>query len=287
MKNHQQCHTNESWCPVLISVAKIRDLIMLVDSHCHLDCLDLQNHENDLQQAMAAAKANDVSHFLCVCINLEDYPKVLKIAEQFSNVYASVGVHPNETDGHEPTMLELQTLAVHSRVVAIGETGLDYYRTIGLALDNQRQRFRHHIRVARAVKKPLIIHMRDASQDTISIMQEEQASEIGGVMHCFTENWEVAQQALDLNFYISISGVVTFKNAQQIQQVATKVPLERLLIETDAPYLAPVPMRGKSNEPAYLKYTAEFIAQLRGCSYQTIAEQTSSNFFTLFRLAKK
>jgi TatD DNase family protein len=260
---------------------------MLVDSHCHLDCLDLSAYAGDSTQAIQAAQANDVSHMLCVSIDLENFPKVLAFAEQYANIYASVGVHPNELEARQPQSSELIQLAQHPKVIAIGETGLDYYRTDKDGSTQQQHNFHQHIQAAKTTNKPLIIHMRDAAEDTLHIMRETQAAQVGGVMHCFTETWEVAQRAIELNFCISISGIVTFKNAHTIQEVAQKVPLDRLLIETDAPYLAPVPMRGKPNEPSYLHHTAKFIAELRGISYAELAQATSDNFFKLFFTKQK
>ncbi|MCW5588022.1 MAG: TatD family hydrolase [Legionellales bacterium] len=255
---------------------------MLVDSHCHLNCLDLSNHQNDLQRALAFAREQDVGHFLCVAIDLEHIPEIIHLAEHHPDITASVGLHPNETPAVEPTYDELLTLAQHPRVIAIGETGLDYYRSAEENLMIQRQRFRTHIQVAKAIRKPLIIHMRDASADTLAILREENAQEIGGVMHCFTESLAVAEAAMDLNFYISFSGIVTFKNAQALQATATALPLDRILIETDAPYLAPNPLRGKSNEPAYLHHTAKFLANLHHVSYVDFANITTENFKRLF-----
>lgn len=260
--------------------------MFLVDSHCHLDQLDLSAHAGDLDRALAHAKRQGVGHMLCVCITLDDFPKVLEIAKHYSHISASVGLHPNDSVDQEPTADDLIRLAADEKVVAIGETGLDYFRSIG-DVEWQRERFRQHIRAAKHTDKPLIVHTRDAITDTLRIMQEEQASTVGGVMHCFTENWEAASAALDQNFYISISGIVTFKNAVEIQAVAKTVPLDRLLIETDSPYLAPVPFRGKPNEPAYVLHVAEYIAQLRGMSVLEVAEKTTENFFRLFKTSKK
>ena len=257
---------------------------MLIDSHCHLDQLDLTPHNGKLDKALANAKTHGVGHFLCVCIDLEHFPDVLKIAEQYDNVYASVGLHPNEKVNAEPTVAELIKLAQHPKVIAIGETGLDYYRTEG-DVSWQQERFRHHIQAALEVKKPLIVHSRQAREDTIRILKEEGADKIGGVMHCFTENWEMAQQAIALNFYISFSGIVTFKNAHELQEVAKQVPLNKMLVETDSPYLAPNPYRGKPNEPAYVRYVAEYIAELRQLNFAAVAEQTTKNFKELFLIA--
>lgn len=250
----------------------------LVDSHCHIDFDPLYPRVADV---LANARDNDVSHLLCVSVNLEDFPRVLALAEQHDHIFASVGVHPNEQDGREPDSDELVELAGHPRVVAIGETGLDYFRSRG-DLDWQRDRFRRHIEAARRCRKPLIIHSRAAPDDTIRLMSEKNAGEAGGVMHCFAEDWKMAEQALALGFYISFSGIVTFKNAVAIQEVARRAPLDRILVETDSPYLAPVPYRGKTNEPAYVRHTAEYVAELRGVSYEEVADATSANFFRLF-----
>ena len=251
---------------------------MYIDSHCHLDFPELANQLDDIFDRM---RKNKVTHALCVSVNLEDFPKVLALAEAHAHLYASVGVHPDYPDVSEPSVDELVRLAQHPKIVAIGETGLDYYRLNG-DLEWQRQRFRNHIRAAKECSKPLIIHTRSAAEDTLRIMQEEGAGEAGGVMHCFTESWEVAAAALELGFYISFSGIVTFKNATALKEIAKKVPLERLLIETDAPYLAPVPFRGKTNDPSLVKHVAEEIARLRGCDSAQIAHHTSSNFNNLF-----
>ena len=251
---------------------------MFIDSHCHLDFPGLANQLDDI---FARMRENKVTHALCISVNLEDFPKVLALAEAHAHLYASVGVHPDYPDVSEPSVDELVRLAQHPRIVAIGETGLDYYRLSG-DLEWQRQRFRNHIRAAKECAKPLIIHTRSAVEDTLRIMREEGASAAGGVMHCFTESWEVAEAALELGFYISLSGIVTFKNATAVKEVAKKVPLERLLIETDSPYLAPVPFRGKTNDPSLVKYVAEEIARLRGCDSAQIAHQTTSNFYNLF-----
>jgi TatD DNase family protein len=251
----------------------------LVDSHCHLDFPELAA---DIPGALAEMRAHGVSHALCVAVTLEDFPRVRAIAEQHENLYASVGTHPDYPDHPLVTVEALTKLADHPKVVAIGETGLDYYRLEG-DLEWQRQRFRTHIRASRATGKPLIIHTRAAAADTIAIMKEEHAEEAGGVMHCFTESWETAEAALDLGFYISFSGIVTFKSAAALKDVARRVPLERMLVETDSPYLAPVPYRGKTNQPAWVKYVAEEIARLRECSFDDVAHATTSNFFRLFK----
>ncbi|UCC56718.1 MAG: TatD family hydrolase [Gammaproteobacteria bacterium] len=255
---------------------------MLVDSHCHLDMLDLSSFDGGLDGVIAAALESGVGHMLCVSVNLEDYPAMLSLVESHDEVSVSVGVHPNSREGHEPMPAELVELAGHPRVVAIGETGLDYFRSEG-DLDWQRQRFRNHIEAARQCGKPIIVHSRDAREDTLRILREENAGEAGGVMHCFAEDWDMARRAIELGFYISFSGIVTFKNARELQEVAVKVPLERMLVETDCPYLAPVPHRGKPNQPAWTRHTAEFIAGLRGDSFEAIAAATTNNFNSLFR----
>lgn len=256
-------------------------MALLVDSHCHLNFDPLHA---DLEGVLARARASGVGYMLCVAVTLEKWPEVLALARARPEVFASVGVHPNEREGREPDEDELASLASEARVVAIGETGLDYYRSTG-EMGWQQARFRRHIRAARRAGKPLIVHMREAAADTLRLLREEKAEEVGGVMHCFTEGWETARAALDLGFYISFSGILTFRNAEALREVAKKIPAERLLIETDAPYLAPVPHRGKTNEPAYVRHVAELLAQLRGTSVEAIAEQTTRNFFALFRAA--
>ncbi len=252
---------------------------LLVDSHCHIDFPDYTEGVVPLLQNMAR---NGVSHALCVSVSLERFPGVLALAEGHANLYASVGVHPDHEDAREPDVEELVRLADHPKIVAIGETGLDYYRSPREAVAWQRQRFRIHIRAARAAHKPLIIHTRNAAEDTLGIMAEEGAQETGGVMHCFTETLAVAERAMAMGFYISFSGIVTFKNAAALREVARAIPLDRLLVETDAPYLAPVPHRGKRNEPAYVLHVAEEIARVRGVGFETVAAASRENFFRLF-----
>lgn len=257
----------------------------LVDSHCHLDCLKLKQWDDGVVGALESAQQLGVGHFLCVSINLEKYPRMVDLVENQANVSVSVGVHPNEQHKHDPSVEELVALAnANPKVVAIGETGLDYYRSEG-DLEWQRERFRRHIAAARQVGKPLIIHTRESSADTLKILKEEGADQVGGVMHCFVENWEVAKQAMDLNFMISFSGIVTYKSATELQEVAVKIPLDKMLVETDSPYLAPVPYRGKANQPGYVRYVAEHIAALRGNPIERIAECTTANFFSLFNSA--
>ena len=256
---------------------------MYIDSHCHLNMLKLDTYGGDLSALVDQATSVGVGHILCVGTTLQDSETVIQIAEQFEHVSASVGVHPSEKSKPEPTIDRLAELASHPKVIAIGETGLDYhYNDSGL--DIMRERFRTHIHVAKQVQKPLIIHSRDAREDTINILREEDARSVGGVMHCFTESWEMAQEALAIDFYISISGIVTFKKAGDVAIVATKTPLEKLLIETDAPYLAPVPFRGKQNEPQYVRFVAEKIAELRNMSTEDVAQATTDNFKRLFKI---
>jgi TatD DNase family protein len=242
--------------------------------------------EAGLDQIFATAKELNVNHMLCVSVDLDTFPQILSLARKYPNVFASVGVHPNTETVHEPDVDELAKLASDPEVVAIGETGLDYYRSSG-DLEWQRDRFRHHIRAAKQINKPLIIHSREAGPDLIKILRDEGADTVGGVMHCFVDDWNTAQQAMDLNFYISFSGIVTFKNAQQVQDVARKVPLERMLVETDSPYLAPVPYRGKPNQPGYVHYVAKFIAELRGENFESLSRQITDNFFNLFPQATR
>jgi TatD DNase family protein len=255
---------------------------MFVDSHCHLDFPEFTARMPEVMNRMVE---NRVTHALCISVNLADFPRVLAVAESAPHLFASVGTHPDYEETQEPTVDELVSLADHPKVVAIGETGLDYYRLTG-DLEWQRERFRVHIRAARLAAKPLVIHTRSAAEDTLRVMREERAGEARGVMHCFTESWEVAAAAIDLGFYISMSGIVTFKNAKVLHDVARRVPLDRLLIETDSPYLAPVPFRGKTNEPAYVAHVAAKVAELRGVSVDEIGHATTDNFFTLFNSAR-
>ncbi len=256
---------------------------LLVDSHCHIPLLGEETHIDDV---LNTAKQLDVGHMLCVSVDLDTWPKILELAQKHANIFASVGLHPNSQVEKEPLVDALAELANSTDVVAIGETGLDYYRSEG-ELEWQRQRFRTHIRAAKKVEKPLIIHSREARTDVIKILKDEGADNVGGVMHCFVDDWETAESAMNLGFYISFSGIVTFKNAKEVQEVAKKVPLERLLIETDSPYLTPVPYRGKPNQPGYVRYVAEFLAERRNEEYAAIAEQTTANFFQLFKAAKQ
>ena len=258
---------------------------MLVDSHCHLDRLDLKPYGGDFSLFLRETAERGVEHMLCISIDLEKYPGMRALVDGHPEISVSVGVHPNERDGIEPNTETLTELARDPQVVAVGETGLDYFRSEG-DVAWQQQRFRRHIQAARAVGKPLVVHTREAREDTLRIMAEEGAAEVGGVLHCFTEDWETAKRALDLNFHISFSGIVTFRNAQQIQEAARKVPEDRLLIETDSPYLAPIPHRGKPNYPFLVRHVAECVAELRGMSFESVAETTARNYYALFPKTK-
>lgn len=257
------------------------------DSHCHLQMLESNpDFGSDLHSVLQTCLNNQVKHLLCVGVIVDELQEILSICERHSShegpiINASVGQHPNEQIENEPTVETLMALAKHPKVLAIGETGLDYFRSDS---DNrwQKDRFRNHIAAAIQVKKPIIIHSRAARKDTLEILQQEKAYECGGVFHCFTEDWDTAKRGMDLGFYISFSGIVTFKNATELQDIVKKMPLDRLLIETDSPYLAPVPHRGKINQPAYVRHVAEFIAELRGEPLEKIAENTTGNFKTLF-----
>jgi TatD DNase family protein len=253
---------------------------MLVDSHCHLDFPDLAA---DLDELLIRMRDNGVAHALCIGVTLENWHRVRDIAARHPQLSTTVGVHPDEASAREPSVAGLIELAADPKVVGIGETGLDYFRASG-DLSWQRERFRTHIRAARACGKPLVIHTRAASADTLEIMRQERASEVGGVMHCFTETQEVADAALDLGFHVSFSGIVTFKNAGDLKEVAKQVPLDRLLVETDSPYLAPVPHRGKRNEPAFVRHVAEYVAHLRNISLEALAAATTANFERLFKV---
>ncbi|WP_448548696.1 TatD family hydrolase [Thalassotalea fusca] len=253
---------------------------MFIDSHCHLDRLDLEEFNGDIAQVVKNAEQAKVSHMLCVSVTLKEFPSMVEKTHEFENVSLSCGAHPlNQEDAIDSE--HLYELAQHPRVIAIGETGLDYFyapETKALQLDS----FKKHVSVARRLNKPLIIHTRDAQQDTLDILRNEQADEVGGILHCFTESWEMAEQAIAMGFYISFSGIVTFKNASALREVAKKVPSDRFLIETDAPYLAPVPHRGKQNQPAYVADVAKFLASVRGTSVEVIAQQSTDNFNRLF-----
>jgi TatD DNase family protein len=253
---------------------------LLVDSHCHLDFPELAE---DLDQVLLRMREAGVVHALCISVNLENWPRVRDLAGGYPQLHATVGVHPDEQGGEEPTVERLVQLAAAPKIVAIGETGLDYYRQAG-DTEWQRERFRVHIRAAREAGKPLVVHTRDAAVDTIDILRRERATEVGGVMHCFTESVEVAEAAMELGFYISFSGIVTFKNAETLREVARRVPMDRVLVETDAPYLAPVPFRGKRNEPAFVRHVALQVAALKNISIEEVENSTSSNFSRLFRI---
>ncbi|ARN75543.1 TatD family hydrolase [Oceanicoccus sagamiensis] len=254
---------------------------MFVDSHCHLDRLDLAPYDGDLAAAIDAAKARGVERMLCIGVDMTNAQTVIDIAAQYQGINASVGVHPMDVDDKLVDIKVLRALALAPEVVAIGETGLDYYYSKDSA-ELQRESFALHLKLSSELKKPVIVHTRDAREDTLSIIRQYGDSSVAGVLHCFTESWEMASQALDENYYISFSGIVTFNNASALRDVAKKVPLERMLIETDSPYLAPVPHRGKKNEPKYVVEVAECIAQLRGISVEEVAGITSANFDKLF-----
>jgi len=250
----------------------------IIDSHCHINFPELVSDIDGVLERMAE---NHVSNALCVSVNLEKFPEVLSLAERYENIYASVGVHPDTQSGEDPTVERLVSLSAHPKVVAIGETGLDYFRTEG-DTTWQRDRFRAHIQAAREVNKPLIIHTREAGDDTLGILREEGEGLVRGVMHCFTETLEFARASIDLGFFISFSGIITFKNAQEIRDVARVVPLESILIETDSPYLAPVPNRGKTNEPSYVRYVLEEVARVKELPIDVVAQATTQNFHRLF-----
>jgi TatD DNase family protein len=261
---------------------------MFIDSHCHLDFPEFQNR---LPEVLANMKSSNVTHALCVSVDIPDFPKVLKLAQEHPHLYASVGVHPDYEDTPEPSVEFLVDMATkHSKIIAIGETGLDYFRMGDRSYESlewQRERFRTHIRAALQAKKPLIIHTRSASEDTINIMRDEGADAIGGVMHCFTESLDVARKAIDMGFYISFSGIVTFKSAKELQETCKQIPLDRMLIETDSPYLAPIPFRGKTNEPAWVSKVGEYIATLRGISIEELAKVTTNNFYQCFQINRE
>jgi TatD DNase family protein len=254
----------------------------LTDSHCHLNFPGLRDR---LDAVFANMRDCGVTRAVNICTRLDEAPAVIACAEQHAHVWATVGVHPDQEDCAEPDADQLAALAAHPRVLALGETGLDYFRLEGRSIADmewQRERFRVHIEAARRVAKPLVIHTRAAAADTLAILREQGAEGVGGVFHCFTETWDVACAALDLGFYISLSGILTFKNAAELREVARKLPADRILVETDSPYLAPVPYRGKTNEPAYTRYVARCLAELRGCDEEQIEAQTEQNFDRLF-----
>lgn len=257
--------------------------MQLVDSHCHINFPQLKERLPDI---LHNASLNNIGHMLVVSTTWDNFSEILEMAAAHANLSASIGVHPCTTEGHEPSLQELTEFGEHPLVVAVGETGLDYHWHEG-DLSWQHERFHRHIEAAKVLQKPLIIHTRSAAEDTMQTLRDHHARDAGGVMHCFAEDWQVAKQALDIGFYISFSGIVTFKSAPEIQEVARKAPLDRILVETDSPYLAPVPKRGRQNEPSYVKYTAEFVAELRGISLEELTEATTGNFYKLFPHARK
>jgi TatD DNase family protein len=258
---------------------------MIVDSHCHLDRLNLEQCGGSLAAALEGARADGVSHMLCVCISDENRRAVLDIASSDSGIFASAGMHPSDVTDGIVSIETLKSWCGHPKVVALGETGLDYYYGREY-IAQQQESFANHLHAAADLGLPVIVHTRDAREDTIDLIRANGSTSSAGVMHCFTESWEMACQALDLGYYISISGIVTFRNADSLRDVAKKVPMDRLLVETDSPYLAPVPYRGKSNQPRYVRAVAEYVADLRGMSLESLAEQTSANFFRLFNRAQ-
>lgn len=257
--------------------------MQLVDSHCHINFPDFDGRIPDILQNAAD---NQVNHLLCIATSWENRLDVLKLAEEHQPISASIGVHPTTEGGYEPSADELLEATQNPNVVAIGETGLDYFRSEG-DLTWQHERFHRHIEAARRCQLPLIIHTRAAAEDTMNTLRDHKATDAGGVMHCFAEDWDVAKQALDIGFYISFSGIVTFKSAKAVQEVALKTPLNRILVETDAPYLAPTPHRGKTNEPAFVRHTAEFVANLRDMPLEELAQATTDNFYELFTKANR
>ena len=258
---------------------------MLTDSHCHLDRLDLSKSDNSVEVALDQAQARGVSRFLCVCISDENRKAVLDIAAKRDNVFASVGVHPCDVGEQVVSDATLTGWSSAPKVVALGESGLDYFHSTDFVAQ-QKQSFANHLIAGKAQKLPVIVHTRNAKEDTLALIEEHGCREASGVMHCFTEDWDMAKRAMDLNFYISISGIVTFKNAESLRDVVRKTPLDYLLVETDSPYLAPIPYRGKPNMPAYVREVAEYVADLKGISYDSLAEVTTANFLRLFNRAQ-
>ena len=252
----------------------------IIDSHCHIDRVDLDSFGGSIESMLKHASEFSVDEFLCVCIDLEHFDEVHDLALSYPNIYSSVGVHPTETNCKDPSVDELLVYAKSDRVIAIGETGLDYFHVKKDDADWQRDRFRRHINASNISEKPMIIHTREAKEDTIKILNEEKAE--AGVMHCFSEDWDTAKAALDLGFYISFSGILTFNSAKDLREVAKKVPADRLLVETDSPYLTPTPFRGRPNSPAYTYYVVEKLAEIRNTTIEEIAETTSKNFYSLF-----
>ncbi len=257
--------------------------MFIVDSHCHINFPDFDNRLDELLQQ---ARDNDVHHMLCISTSWENAAEVRQLSLEHDAISASFGIHPNTKDGHEPDLEEIVEKASDAEIVAVGETGLDYHWNEG-DLRWQHERFERHITAAKTVQKPLIIHTRSAAEDTMQKLESLDAGEAGGVMHCFAEDWAIAKRALDIGFYISFSGIVTFKSAKAVQEVASKAPLDRILVETDAPFLAPVPFRGKQNQPAYVRHTAEHVAELRGIPLPDLAQATTDNYFELFSLSKR
>jgi len=254
---------------------------MLADSHCHLDRIDLTPFDNQFDKAIEAANAKGVEHFLCVAINAENQKAVIEIAEKHPNIHASVGIHPLYTEGESASVESLAKIAAHPKVVAIGETGLDYFYDAE-SKQKQLSLFRTHVQAAVEVNLPLIIHTRDAKEDTLQVFEDEGAEKVGGVLHCFTESLEMAEQAMKMGFYVSFSGIVTFNNADELREVAKQIPLDRILVETDSPYLTPKPYRGKPNSPMYVSEVAKLIAELRGIEYTEFCRSTTENYFRLF-----
>lgn len=259
---------------------------MLIDSHCHLDRLDLAPYHGDLSLALEAAVARGVSRMLCISISVENRQAVLDIAARFDNVFATTGIHPLDvTSGTAATEELIQWAQSHPKILALGETGLDYYYS-DESKQLQQESFIAHLKAGAKTKKPIVVHTRNAKEDTLALINEYGDKEAAGVLHCFTEDWDMARQALDMNYYISISGIVTFKNAESLRDVTRKVPLDRLLVETDSPYLAPVPYRGKKNEPKYVREVAEYVADLKGLSFEELAAATTENFDRLFNAGR-
>lgn len=258
---------------------------MLTDSHCHLDRLDLSRSDNSLDVALDAAAERGVSRFLCVCISEANRQAVLDIAAKRDNIFASTGIHPCDVSGTVVSQQALTEWAQHPKVVALGESGLDYFHSKDFVAE-QQESFANHLIVGKEQKLPVIVHTREAKEDTLSLIAEHACRESSGVLHCFTEDWDMARRTMDMNFYISISGIVTFRNAEALRDVVRQTPLDYLLVETDSPYLAPIPYRGKPNMPAYVREVAEYVAELKGISYEALAEKTTANFLKLFNRAK-
>ena len=256
---------------------------MYIDSHCHIDCIDLTDHENSMETLLQQAADDGVEHMLCVCIDLHEFDTMYAVVKKYKQISVSAGMHPTHSVGESLSVDEILKYVRREEVVAVGETGLDFFYQKDKP-DWQKNRFRYHIEAAKQVNKPVIVHTRDAAKDTINIIKEESAKDCGGVIHCFTEDWDFAKKSLDENFYISFSGIATFKTAEQIREVVRKVPADRFLIETDSPYLAPVPKRGKQNYPGYVKYVAECVAKERGVSVEEVAELSKKNYYQFLGL---